>query len=297
MGTTTIPWLNPQASMNFGTGRVINTITRCTPKSLGCDNCWAERDHDTKRIERLNGVHAHTAQYELPFKLKKGEKPSIMADRIDDPLHVRKPCFWLVNSVGDLFHPGVPVDHIKALFAMMKKPKAQRHYFIFLTKYTERMLKVMKELGDLPANCSPGVSVEDNDYVTRIDHLRLFAQHTNVKSPLVVSFEPLIGSCERANLQDIGWIFIGGESGDTRKRRPMNDMWVRELVALAHDRPEKIPVHFKQRVLPTGYRDQHPLLDGVLIQEFPAIRSCAECGGIVPPGHECPWFTQLTLFA
>jgi len=42
-----------------------------------------------------------------------------------------------------------------------------------------------------------------------------------------ISFEPLIGSVARADLKDIHWAIVGGESGP--KARPMLENWVDEI--------------------------------------------------------------------
>ncbi|HEX3101229.1 MAG TPA: DUF5131 family protein, partial [Pyrinomonadaceae bacterium] len=67
-----------------------------------------------------------------------------------------------------------------------------------------------------------GASVENSDYLHRIDHLR------KVRAVVrFVSFEPLIGTVARADLKDIHWAIVGGESGP--KARPMLEKWVDEV--------------------------------------------------------------------
>jgi protein gp37 len=67
-----------------------------------------------------------------------------------------------------------------------------------------------------------GVSVENADYVRRIDHLR------NTGAQLkFLSLEPLIGPLPNLDLQDIDWVIVGGESGPGA--RPMDPGWVREI--------------------------------------------------------------------
>ncbi|TGV51126.1 DUF5131 family protein, partial [Mesorhizobium sp. M2D.F.Ca.ET.160.01.1.1] len=67
-----------------------------------------------------------------------------------------------------------------------------------------------------------GTSVEDSRVLHRIDELR------QVPSAIrFISFEPLIGSVAAANLKDIHWAIVGGESGP--KSRFMNPVWVNEI--------------------------------------------------------------------
>ncbi len=53
-----------------------------------------------------------------------------------------------------------------------------------------------------------GVTVENSDYVERIDHLR--ATGAMIK---FLSLEPLLGPLPKLNLQNIDWVIVGGESG------------------------------------------------------------------------------------
>jgi protein gp37 len=42
-----------------------------------------------------------------------------------------------------------------------------------------------------------------------------------------ISFEPLLGSVSGADLSDVHWAIVGGESGP--RARPMNPEWVSEI--------------------------------------------------------------------
>ena len=53
-----------------------------------------------------------------------------------------------------------------------------------------------------------GISVENEDYVYRIDDLR----RTGAKIKFL-SVEPLLGPLLRMNLRGINWVIVGGESG------------------------------------------------------------------------------------
>ena len=72
------------------------------------------------------------------------------------------------------------------------------------------------------ANVWMGVSVENADYVHRIDLLR--------QVPAAVRFlslEPLLGPLPNLNLEGIHWVIVGGESGPGA--RPMDPDWVRDI--------------------------------------------------------------------
>ncbi len=67
-----------------------------------------------------------------------------------------------------------------------------------------------------------GVSVEDQDYTFRIDHLRETGAHVKF-----LSLEPLLGSLPNLNLQGIDWVIVGGESGPGA--RVMRKEWVLDI--------------------------------------------------------------------
>ena len=72
-----------------------------------------------------------------------------------------------------------------------------------------------------PAHIWHGVSVENQQTASRIDHIRA------VLGVKFVLFEPLIAPIYNANLQGIDWAIVGGESG--QGARPMHPEWVAEI--------------------------------------------------------------------
>ena len=131
---------------------------------------------------------------------------SITLDRgaLEVPEHWRQPRMIFVNSMSDLFQDAVPDEFIAAVWAVMQA--TPRHTFQILTKRPERMAELSRTLPTLP-NVWLGVSVEDNDYTFRLDHLRQTSAAIRF-----VSFEPLwIG--RRADLTAVDWAIVGGSSG------------------------------------------------------------------------------------
>ena len=98
-----------------------------------------------------------------------------------------------------------------------------RHTYQILTKRPERMAKIVSDLAVLP-NVWLGTSVEDDRVLHRIDELRLASAAVRF-----ISFEPLIGSVVGADLTDIHWAVVGGESGP--RARSMDPAWVDEIEA------------------------------------------------------------------
>lgn len=104
-------------------GATWNPVTGCTPVSAGCANCYARR----------------IAERRLP---KGGFTDRVFADvrchpeRLDQPLHWRKPRVIFPCSMGDLFHPDVPFRFIAAVYGVMAA--TPRHTYVILTKRPER---------------------------------------------------------------------------------------------------------------------------------------------------------------
>ncbi len=67
-----------------------------------------------------------------------------------------------------------------------------------------------------------GVSVENEEYTFRIDHLKRTGAAVKF-----LSLEPLLGPLPRLNLQGISWAIVGGESGP--QARYMDPAWVFDI--------------------------------------------------------------------
>jgi len=114
--------------------------------------------------------------------------------------------------------------------------KCPQHIFQVLTKRAERMAELSVELR-WPPNVWAGVTVENADYLPRLDFLRQVPAKVRF-----VSFEPLLSSIPNINLQGIHWAIVGGESGP--KARAMDLDWARDI----RDQCQRarIPFFFKQ---------------------------------------------------
>jgi protein gp37 len=198
-----------------------NPVTGCTKISPGCTNCYAER-----MALRLRAMGQRN--YINGFELTIHEK------MITIPLFWKKPRLVFVNSMGDLFHEQVPIDFILEVFRVMQN--ASWHRFQILTKRSHRLIELNQSI-NWPDNVWMGVSVENEDYIFRIDHLR----KTGAKLKFL-SLEPLLGPIRRLDINYINWVIVGGESGP--KARPMDESWVthvRDLCTLSG-----VPFFFKQ---------------------------------------------------
>jgi protein gp37 len=110
------------------------------------------------------------------------------------------------------------------------------HNFQILTKRSERLLELNQFL-NWQENIWMGVSVENENYVQRIDNLR----HTGAQIKFL-SLEPLLGPIPELDLFGIDWVIVGGESGPGA--RPMREEWVIEI----RDQclKARVPFFFKQ---------------------------------------------------
>jgi protein gp37 len=183
-----------------------NPVTGCTKISPGCAHCYAER-----MAKRLNAMGQN--------RYRNGFKVTLQHDVMDVPLHWKRPRMIFVNSMSDLFHKDIPDEYIAKCFEVMKL--ASQHTFQVLTKRPERAAELAAAL-PWPSNVWMGTTVENADYVHRIDSL--------VKIPATVRFlslEPLLGPIPNLTLKGIHWVITGGESGP--EARQMDSMWVFQI--------------------------------------------------------------------
>jgi protein gp37 len=172
------------------------------------------------------------------------------------PLRWKKPQTIFVNSMSDMFHQRVPPDFIVRAFDVMNR--AHWHRFQVLTKRADRLAGLSERLR-WSENIWMGVSVENEDYISRIDSLR--ETRAVVK---FLSLEPLLGPLDNLTLDGIDWVIVGGESGPGA--RPMKPEWVTAIRDQCIN--AGVPFFFKQW---GGVRKKNfgRLLDGRTWDEMP----------------------------
>lgn len=254
MADTSIEWTTSYCCAKPVKGKAWNATTGCNDDvvSPGCERCYARR-----MARRLAGRYGYPR--DEPFRV------TLHPDRLDAPLHWRKPRRVFVDSMGDLFHEDVPDEFIAAVFGVMA---VCPHTFIVLTKRAERLPRWFEWLGEQSRSNWPvqdvihgwaydalihgiwgapgrapsrkrrepwplpnvllGVSIEDREQINRLDDLRHIPAAVRM-----VSFEPMLGPlAEHARSLEvaltragIGWAIAGAERGP--KARPMNPDWAR----------------------------------------------------------------------
>ncbi|HVG60778.1 MAG TPA: phage Gp37/Gp68 family protein, partial [Hyalangium sp.] len=150
---------------------------------------------------------------------RNGFELTLQPQMLELPLQWKKPQTIFVNSMSDLFHKDVPLAYIQRVFSVMNR--AHWHRFQVLTKRANRLAELSPEI-NWPTNVWMGVSVENSDYVDRIDDLRSTGAHVKF-----LSLEPLLGPLPKLKLRGIDWVIVGGESGP--RSRPMDPAWVIDI--------------------------------------------------------------------
>ncbi|MDI6832575.1 MAG: phage Gp37/Gp68 family protein [Bacteroidales bacterium] len=203
------------------TDRVWNPSKGCSKISEGCKNCYAASF--AKRLQAM-GMEDY----------KDGFKFQILPHRLDEPLKIKKPQRFFVNSMSDLFHEDMPDEYLDQIFDIIKK--TPQHTYQILTKRAENMFEYFQN-HNVPDNVWLGVTVENSSYTYRIDILR------KIKSTIqFVSFEPLIGPIDKIDFKNIDWVIVGGESGN--RARLIKPEWVNNIYLQC--KKQNIPFFFKQ---------------------------------------------------
>ena len=233
---TTIEW----------TERTWNPARGCSRVSPGCDHCYAMR-----QAHRFSGPGQ---PYEGLTTIRRGRvdwtgRARFVPEQLQQPLRVRRPTAFFVNSMSDLFHESLTNEQVAAVFGVMAA--TPQHTYQILTKRPKRMREWFGWLdGRRPLpNVWLGVSCDDQARADeRIPHL--------LSTPAAVRFvsaEPLLGPialrawmprhavtetddcapwCSACGptgpLPRIDWVIVGGESGPGA--RPCDVDWIRSIV-------------------------------------------------------------------
>jgi len=242
MRTTKIEW----------TEQTWNPSVGCNKVSAGCKNCYAETM--ARRLKAMG-----TKGYENGFEF------SIMPERLEQPLKIKKPTKFFVNSMSDLFHEKMPNEYLDSIFEIIRK--TPHHTYQILTKREKRMEEYLKDK-TLPKNVWLGVTVESFETKYRIDFLRKIEA-----SIRFISMEPLLDNLGEIDLSNIHWVIVGGESGV--KARPMETEWVTSIKDQC--KKQKVAFFFKQwgtwgaDGVKRSKKSNGRELDGKIYDEYPEL--------------------------
>jgi protein gp37 len=227
-----------------------NPVRGCTKISPGCKHCYA-----STFAERFRGVPGHP--YELGFDIR------TVPEKLLEPLLWNRANMVFVNSMSDLFHPEIPDSFVIRVAEVMMH--ADWHTYQVLTKRADRLERLLNSSLRFATSSRHiwwGVSVEDKKHgVPRVAQLR------NTPASLkFLSVEPLLEDLGEIDLAGIGWIIVGGESG--QGARPMRESWALNILKLCE--ANRIPFFFKQWGGVNKKKNGRKLL-GKTYDEFPVI--------------------------
>lgn len=242
-----------------------NPVTGCTKVTAGCDHCYAA----TLAKRRLADVYLGrspavdtAANRSDPFAVR------LWPERLDHPIRWTEPRRIFVNSMSDLFHADIPEEFVLSVFDVMLI--ADWHVYQVLTKRPARAARFWEkhhrqfQLHSVPAHIWIGASVENEDVLYRVRHLR--AVDAEIR---FLSCEPLLGPLDSLDLTGIHWVIGGGESGIGA--RPVDLPWAVGLRDLCVQ--NDVPFFWKQwggRTPKAGGR----LLEGEEWSQYPAFEAC-----------------------
>lgn len=209
-----------------------NPITGCTPISTGCAHCFAKR-----MSRRLAGRHGYP---EAPHHFDVTFHP----DRLEQPLHWKKPRKIFVCSMSDLFHPLVKLEWQLAVLDIIKR--CPQHTFQILTKRPIQTAMLYECTGwEPPGNVWLGVTAENQKQADK--RIPILLRIPAAKR--FVSIEPCLGPidierftvCPFCNMPDawhssqleckcghlLDWVIVGAETGPGK--RTMDLDWARSI--------------------------------------------------------------------
>jgi len=158
-------------------------------------------------------------------------------DRLDKPLHWRKPRRIGVCFTGDLFDEQARGSWLYSIYPVMVE--ADWHTYFVLTKQVKRMAQWISDTKNAWKNRTShiwhGVSICDQE-----DADRMIPELLRIPGKKWLSCEPLLGpiGLRVKWLKGINFVIIGCESGP--RRRPCKMEWVAHIVAQGKEAEIKI---------------------------------------------------------
>lgn len=271
-----------------------NPTRGCERVSPGCKQCYAEVM--AARHSYPGGWGEHLAKWVIrPDGSKEARWAGVMQMMpalLDWPLRRRKPSRIFVNSTSDLFHKDVPFEFIAAVFGVMAL--CQEHTFQILTKRADRMLDFFCWAGIQQGGAAETCAWQARKQVPLVASRERFEPaewplenvwlgvsveqqaEADERIPLLleapaavrwISAEPLLGPVSiDAWSRSLGWVVIGGESG--QGHRPMDMSHAR---ALGHQCVAAgIPVFVKQDSGPRPGMQGRFTAEEWALKEFPS---------------------------
>lgn len=246
---------------------------KCTPVSEGCVHCWALRM--ANRLAKNPSIH------EKDRRAYAGQWLYLNPNRLEAPLHWRKPARIGLQFMGDWMHPDVPNEWIDRILEVISA--CPQHTFFSLTKRTENLDEKLYGItehhplrflggGDYLPNLFLGATVcnqpEADKKIPEILKIPGFKKWVSIE-PCLENIELNIKSIQISHpdnegygvemIKGLSWIVSGSETGPGA--RPADPAWFRSL----RDQAQAAGVPFFLKRLSDGSR----VIDGQEWNELP----------------------------
>ena len=237
------------------TDATFNIAWGCEKISPGCKFCYADRLSTQYGQPGLWGPGSRRRTFGYDY----WQKPILWNDKARKD---RRIMFVFSSSMCDVFddHPSIVTERERLFSVIRKTPWI---HWQLLTKRPENFSGMLPpDWGDGYKNVWLGVSIENADYIHRVDIL--------CKTPArihFISYEPALGPLNGLDLSNIQWVIYGGESGP--KFRSHDLAWPRDMLRKCR----KAGVAFFYKQSPAFRTETGIELDGQIIREYPIQRN------------------------
>jgi len=196
-------------------GKLIKSLNPVNGCSIGCSYCYARKINNRFKI---------TPDFSVPQFVEKRLKR----------IGTKKPNTYLMTSMSDFSN--WKNEWRDVVFDKMRENP--QHAYLFLTKRPE-CIQFETELN----NVWMGVTVTSES-----DKNRIAAMQKNIKATnYFVTFEPLFGELGDLDLDGLGWVVIGTETGNRKGKSTSEKHWILNISNQA--KAKNIPVFMKETLL------------------------------------------------